>query len=150
MLLATYLKRRDAMRIKYSWVRGTVNIPYSKAVAKCSKRIKVLRRAIRKIEQREIFIKQSAKLIFDFMGEKVLKSCPLKNRKLQLARDIFCRYCIEAGLQGPIVSQAVGSTRRYYATVRRKRFIQSFKTNLYNRDMWYRFKSYYQLEKQAA
>jgi hypothetical protein len=150
--IAEYTKRRNKVQERFDVVAGR-KAPdgYYKAVSNIDRKIKMWKQALRRIEKQENSIKQLDKLIIEFVGLSVKDSSHKRTKQYNIARAIFYRHGMEAKISSRCMVEYTGMK---CGKVWRSRilFIRSFKTNLYNREMWYRWKEFSQRDdlKQAA
>jgi hypothetical protein len=144
-MLHTYLQRRDNLRKKYNWQPGKSNCPeYGKAVLKIRKKINVIQKRLRAIEQREQRLRSISEMLEEFLGYNVHFSLRHDNPNQSwgtapVARGIFYKYCLENGHQGSEVARFVGAKARYTASEGRLAFTRSFKQKPERKELYHRF-----------
>ena len=150
--LATYIKRREELRKQFNWKLGyPMPTGYGDAVNKLTYRINVWRRQIRRIEAKELILHEIAQKVKDYTGMRVHKSIGVvigysRNEitRLTIARRIFCKYAIDKGVNGYMVSNFVGAKNKDYASRNRLKLQRNLPKQ------WFEFKKYIQHENSST
>ncbi len=134
-MLWTYLQRKEKMKDKYL---GTVY--YATSVFKINKKIAVLRKAIKRIEKKELFMHSVREKIIDFNGIDV-RRLPHKIFKKERinTRKSFYKYCMENGVRGNEIAAFLGFKHASSITRKRLEFTRSFKIDKENLNFWHSF-----------
>lgn len=126
-------EKRKAQLMRYVWT-------YKQRRVKMTLKIKAWEQAIRRLNSR-IPKKQCPKIehlikqVNEYFGDDI------KKRGISLARNIFYKYGIEAGLSSMKLGLAIGRSRTA-ARVCRSKFIRSFPKHPENQIAYHKFKDY--------
>ena len=131
-----YLKRRDGYKEKYG-VRSERYLELSKGI---NRKLSSYRRAIKRIEARDLIIKNLADKIYEFCGVSVWLSINKKDDNVEVAKNLFVKWGMENGIQGILLNRYIGGKGSWTASRRRMKFTKSFLFNANNKEMWMRFK----------
>lgn len=145
-----YQKRRDALRLKWG-VRERVKAPeaYRKAVKNINNHLEKWRMKIRDVEKRTNQLWAIGNAMSYFMGISVKNSADKRNtgdreldKKYDLARKIYSKYCLEHRISQTLVSEFIGWSRGQVAANNRINFTKSFSEHPENRELYSRFLRY--------
>ena len=141
--ISVYKQRRKVIQEKFNYINGKSASPeYHKAVKTLNTKIRSWQRQVKRIEQRDLQIKNLDKSVFDFIGISVKDSMEFHDTETSYARLLFYKRGMETGLNGKLLSEYVGAKDSGLASKNRLRFTRSFKFNKENLDMWHRFKNF--------
>jgi hypothetical protein len=107
-----------------------------------SLKIKVWKRAIRRIEHREKRVRDLANSVRDFTGIGVRYSFPSVGRKMVEARGLFYKYGLESGLRAKDLAAYTGCKGVGTPSRCRRTFTRNMVSSPKLRDLWDRFKIY--------
>jgi len=152
-----YKQRREKLREKYGIKKINKKTPegYRKAVFGINNKIRIWRKAIKRIEHYNGLVQEVNRAIINFMGYDIRKTKRwAKDPRAQIARGIFSKYCIESRIPGPYLRPYLGTSKSRgggvnkagYETEIRRRFTRSFITNSENKELYHRFLKYIRLE----
>lgn len=109
---------------------------------KMSVKIKVWKRAIRRIEYREERVRNLALSVREFTGIGVRYSFPSVGRKVVEARGLFYKYGLESGLRAKDLAAYTGCKGVGTPSRCRRTFTRNMVNSPKLRDLWDRFKIY--------
>ena len=117
-------------------IRNHVN-----AVTRLRKKCRILRKSIKRQEDRNNKLHEINKYVRHFTGYSVqnLGGFTGNNRELNFAKNLFYKYCLENGIQGNFVAKFCGMKTTETVSKRRLVFTRSFKTNSYNKEQYHLF-----------
>lgn len=148
-MIRTYERRREKLRQRYGRVEHSpiARPEYAQAVFQINQKLRTWRRAIARLDKRQVILHSIGIQLESFLDCKVRHSAKEafhKNKDVILARKIFCKYAIEKGFSSPDVMAYLSrgemlKSGRYQATEIRRKFTRSFKTNQYHHNTWHRF-----------
>jgi hypothetical protein len=107
-----------------------------------SVKIKVWKRAIRRIEQREKKVRDLAQHVREFTGVGVRHSFPSVGRKVVEARGLFYKYGLESGLRAKDLAAYTGCKGVGTPSRCRRTFTRNMVNSPKLRDLWERFNIY--------
>lgn len=117
---------------------------HQKIITSLRKKCKSLRRSIKRQGQRNDLLHETNKFVKDFTGYSV---CNIggntgRNKDLNLAKNLFYKYCLESGIQGGFIARFCGMKQTETVAKQRKIFTRSFATNKENKENYHRFLAY--------
>lgn len=107
------------------------------------------KKAIKRIDERNIKIEALDAKIKSFMGFSVKGSASNKAKSMNIPRMIFYKWGLENGIGGKYLSQYVEAKDLTTASRGRLRFTRSFTQGSFNKEMWMRFKSHMEYKEAA-
>ena len=111
------------------------------ATTRLRRKVRILKKSIKRQEDRNNKLHQINKYVRQFTGHSVqnIGGFTGNKKELNLAKNLFYKYCLENGIQGNFVAKFCGM--KYTDTVSKGRlnFTRSFKTNQYNKEQYHRF-----------
>lgn len=140
-------KERKAKLIKmYGRWKGGCGVPEHETatIKRLTIKINNWRKMERIIEERRIKVIALANHIAYFSGFSIKGSAMSRLPIANTMRGIFCKWGIENGIRGIILAEYIGYNNRYWASKTRLTFTRSFTKNKQNKELWERFKLYYQ------
>jgi hypothetical protein len=150
-----YNKRRTELRERFGITvvhNGHTKLPdeYKKQSAKLNKKIGAWNREIRKIDMKTKKIIKLKRSVEMFTGEDIDNQVGYRvPESVKLAKCIYYKFGLENGLLGTLLSECIGSQvqqpRKY-----RKMFTKSFTTTPKNKEVWLRFKAFYDKNNKVA
>lgn len=150
-----YEKRREDLRVKLGLqynlppTKAVAHLPeYKKRAAIFTKKIKQWKYSLRQIDKRRdsiVFLEKSVKL---FTGSSVRGNAKVV-QGAKLAKSIYYKFGIENGLRGKDLMEHIGGKRELQPMEYRRSFTQSFHTNPENKELWLRFKKFYERRLEA-
>lgn len=138
------LRKQHGKKLKYP----KPNPAYAAAVKPINNQLTWFRRAIKRIDQRQMALKEIANHIENFTGIDVRYSIRRNyykenyHREKTMARNLFYKYALEHGFSSPDIMYFVGGRHRYWATHARRKFTKSFSTNPGSYAVWTKFMEY--------
>lgn len=149
MKMAVYKKRRAAKKAKLISLYGVHSgnkIPKEdRAVLKnLSKQICRWRYMEKRIENRRIAIIALGNHVAYFTGFNVKGSAKNISRRASLAKGIFCKWGMENKIQGVLLDEYIGYKQKSWSSTIRLKFTRTLTKNRHNKEMWERFKLYYE------
>lgn len=104
-----------------------------------SKKIKILSRQLRKVQEREWVVRDILELTQEFMNTKLRYWNTSK--KAQLGRNLIYKYALERKISGNIIGEVL-KCGKTIPTKQRTRFTRSFATHPENKALWDKFNQY--------
>ena len=141
------IKKKRLMLLKANKVE---KIRYEASIKGMELKIKQWRKEMVKAEVISNKTVAIGNLVSTFMGMNVRSSRNSTDPKMEVARCIFFRYCLEEGVPGDYLAEYTGYKDRELASTKRKAFINSFKTTPENKELWMRFKEYVERQSQCT
>jgi hypothetical protein len=111
------------------------------AIRNMGKKIKLWRREIKRIDERNKKIRQIAKMIEEFSGINVKKSARSNKQFPRMIRMMFYKLCLEQKLQAKLVGEFMGVQGSNIARARRV-FNGKLTTKSEEKELWDRFRSW--------
>lgn len=153
--IKVYKDRRRKIQEKYFLKKvGTVvyyKEGYLDEVKSIKRMLSIWRKRIKRIEKHEHVVKNTSKLVCEFMGITGLYGTARKtDRDTMKAKRLFCKYAVDnIGYKWIwLVSDFVGGYHDYAGKLRRE-FAKSFKTNKENYQLWQDFKKFVKQKEDA-
>lgn len=137
-LIDTYEQRRKELEKQLKEVTET----YTKRRRRMSVKIKVWKRAVRRIEHREKRVRDLAGHVREFTGIAVRYSFPAAGRKVLEARGLFYKYGLESGLRAKDLAAYTGCKGIGTPSRCRRTFTRNMVNSPKLRDLWDRFNIY--------
>lgn len=146
-----YVKRRDKLRLKYyNSVQKPrqSNVPYSTTVTLYNNKLRHWRRQLVKLDKIRDNIVFLETTIKQFFG-KSIKYVNVPDHILSIPHCIYFKFGIEQGLSGTHLSEHIRFEKIWNASRYRKEFTNSLQTNPENKELWLRFKKFYERRLEA-
>lgn len=133
-MIHTYLQRKEQLKKKDK-------IKYADNIKMLSKKIKTWKLQVYRLQKRHDIIKGLMKSVNYFFGVDI--RLRKKDRKHNLARNVFYKYGMENRLRGAWLCLELGRTRFKTTSECRMKFTKSFKTKPENKQAYIDFKNYH-------
>lgn len=117
---------------------------HQKIITSLRHKCKSLKRSIKRQGKRNDFLNEVNGFVKEFTGYSVFNigGNTGRNKDLNLAKNIFYKYCLESGVQGGFVARFCGMKQTETVAKQRKNFTRSFATNKENKENYHRFIAY--------
>lgn len=145
MRIFEYNKRRTAMKNKKPKRTDILSVKtHERRLENYATKIATWRRTIRRLDRRSNAIIALANHIAYFTAYNVKGSGSKKGSMgIEQAKGLFCKWGMENGIPGISLSEYMGHKDNEMASRIRMRFTKSFQKKPENKELWDRFKLYY-------
>ena len=131
-----YLSRLERQRkIEYEKIKYLTGI-YKQNIRKISKKIKLARRQLSRVREREWKVRYMKRIAEEFTNTNL--DCSNTSRKASQGRNLVYKYALERRITGNVVAEIFGC-KPSIPSRQRTRFTRSFKDHPEHRDTWNRF-----------
>lgn len=133
-----YMKRMENLKNEYS-----ESSPFYKARLEALRyKIRIWKKAIQRIEAKELQINDLVDKIEAFFGFSLRNTANSQTKEVVTAKKIFSKYGMENGIKGRTLSRYLGYVDEDTASKFRKQFTRSFIEHPENKELFNRFKNY--------
>lgn len=149
-MIHTYKTRREILRRKYGitdlFHSGKLPPGYTKRAYKLQKQIRNYKEIIKRLDKvwDKIFLLE--KVVVAFTGQKIKYTFRQNDKELRIAKYLYYKFGLENGIRGLELRQYLGVpySNRFQPLKFRARFTKSFQSVPENKELWIRFKRFYE------
>ena len=145
--IKTYEQRRDAIKKRFGYDKGTPPEGYGKAVKNISYRLKYWRRQLRRFDEKMTNVRKLANDVKRVTGCSVHLSNHSKNPDVKVATYLFYTAGLDSGINGVLLRRYTGAKCKDTARLARKRFKNGLNNNIQYRQTWQRWKIFIREQK---
>jgi hypothetical protein len=124
-----YTKRKNILKTEYYLRTRTL-----------TRKIKIWKRAIKRLEKRRARLWELRRLVKEFTGGSLTKKIVRGDKKI--TKYLFYKYGLEMGISGKDLREETLAKRAGEPAEYRKEFTASFSKNKENLELWTRFKQF--------